>query len=100
VGDVRAATEASGHLRILVTEADAVVAVVHVRDALPLDAADGLAGLPRPVVRLPADMPVYAALTSMRETRTHLVLVEGPEGDGVVTLTDLLRRLFPQAAVA
>lgn len=100
VANVRAATRASGHLRILVTESDEVIGVVHVRDTLVCDETDGLTDLMRPIVRLPADMPVYAALASMRETRTHLVLVTGPDGDGVVTLADVLQRLFPGARAA
>ncbi|MFS0884435.1 hemolysin family protein [Aeromicrobium sp. 179-A 4D2 NHS] len=98
VADVRAAAVSSGHLRILVTDAREVVGVVHVRDTLALSPADGLAGPMRPVVRLEAETPVYSALATMRETRTHLVLVTGPQGDGVLTLTDLLERLFPRTA--
>ena len=46
---------------------------------------------------LAADTTVHEALTSMRETRNHLALVrDGEAVVGVVTLADVLRRLFPQ----
>mgnify|MGYP006217521553 CR=1 FL=1 len=56
---------------------------------------------------LDADTPVHAALKAMRETRNHLAVVTDgdPEGAtrpggvvGVITLADVLRRLFPQPA--
>lgn len=97
VADVRAASVASGHLRILVTEAGRPVGVVHVRDTLALAETDAFAPVVRPVVRFDAGTPVYAALTSMRESRKHLVLVETSDGDVVLTLTDVLERLFPKA---
>jgi len=96
VADVRAATRASGHLRILVRREDALVGMVHVRDTLPADDGQAIDDLVRPVLRLDAATPVYTALTTMRETRNHLVLVDGDAGAGVVTLSDLLERLFPR----
>jgi CBS domain containing-hemolysin-like protein len=40
---------------------------------------------------------MHIALKQMRETRNHLAVVtEGDRVVGVVTLTDVLRRLFPQ----
>jgi CBS domain containing-hemolysin-like protein len=40
---------------------------------------------------------VHAALKTMRETRNHLAVVtDGGALVGVVTLADVLRRLFPQ----
>ncbi len=100
VADVRAATRASGHLRILITRDEAVVGVVHVRDTLQLADCEGLAEVMRPVFRLAATMPVYAALATMRETRNHLALVTGDDGERVVTLADVLLRLFPRASAA
>lgn len=100
VADVRAATKASGHLRILVTRDDAVEGVVHVRDTLLLDDSAGLAGVTRPIFRLDGSMPVYAALATMRETRNHVALVSSEGGEGVVTLTDVLQRLFPRTTAA
>lgn len=99
VAAVRAATQASGHLRILVTR-DQVVGVVHVRDTLTAEDSVTAGELMRPVLRLDASTPVYAALATMRETRNHLAVVEGPGGLGVVTLADVLQRLFPETMAA
>jgi len=99
--DVRAASERSGHLRILVGGRGGVSGVVHVRDTLsePDDRAAG--DVSRPVFSLAADTPVYAALTRMRETRNHLAVVtDGPRVAGVVTMADVLNRLFPQPGEA
>jgi CBS domain containing-hemolysin-like protein len=96
---VQAASLDSGHLRILVTRDDEIVGVVHVRDAMSGGDARSAGEVMRPAFRLDADTPVYSALTAMRETRNHLAIVEsemgGPE---VVTMTDVLLRLFPSAA--
>lgn len=92
VGEVRAATLRSGHLRVLV----GTDAVVHVRDTLVLADEHPVAPLARPVLTLPATTPVYAALATMRETREHLAVVREPGREAaVVTLADLLARLFP-----
>lgn len=103
VADVREAARTSAHLRILVTEpADTsrIVGVVHVRDTLALPDDGGFSEAMRPVFRLDADTPVYAALATMRETRNHLVLVDGLDSTGVLTLNDVLKRLFPTTSVA
>jgi len=103
VGEVREATHRSGHLRILLGAVDGerITGVVHVRDTLT--APDGAPAAPfaRPVFALPATTTVHAALTAMRETRNHLAVVtEDDAVIGVVTLSDVLRRLFPQPATA
>lgn len=50
---------------------------------------------------LDADTTVYAALKAMRETRNHLAVVtDHGEVLGVITLADVLRRLFPQPETA
>lgn len=97
VGDVRAATRVSGHLRILVGSPEAVAGVVHVRDTLPHDDAVPAAPLMREVFRVDQGVPVYSALSSMRATRNHLAVVTGPDDTvtGVVTLSDVMSRLFP-----
>ncbi|MGP4055759.1 CNNM domain-containing protein [Mycobacterium sp. 4D054] len=86
----------SGHLRLLVRDGAAVVGVVHVRDSLSTTAT--ARELMRPVLSVPESTPVYEALRLMRETRNHLVVVDGPSGRGLLTLTDLLYRLLPDAA--
>ncbi|MEU5884156.1 hemolysin family protein [Spirillospora sp. NPDC047279] len=97
VADVQAASHASGHLRILVPAPGTAWQVVHVRDTLTRPASSSIADLTRPVHLVPADLPVYAALTRMRETGEQLALAtEGDEILGVVTITDVLQRLFPR----
>lgn len=93
MADVRTAVQASGHLRILVGDAD----VVHVRDTLAHPDDAPVAPLVRPVLQLSADTPVADALTRMREGRQHLALVRDDGGTtlGVLTLADVLARLFP-----
>jgi CBS domain containing-hemolysin-like protein len=105
VGEVREVAHSSGHLRILLGAADGeqITGVVHVRDTLTaLDDAPA-APFARPVFALAADTTVHAALKAMRETRNHLAVVtdgdtEGGAVIGVVTLADVLRRLFPRPA--
>ncbi len=95
--DVRAATRASGHLRVLVGTGGSVDGVVHVRDTLTEPDQRPAAELMRPVFTVLAETPVYSALTAMRETRNPLAVVTGSGGEivGVITLADLLARLFP-----
>lgn len=85
----------TGHLRLFVRDGAATVGVVHVRDSL--SSTQTARELMRPVFTLPEQTPVYEALRAMRETRNHLVVVEGPSGRGLLTLTDLLHRLLPTA---
>jgi CBS domain containing-hemolysin-like protein len=103
VGEVRDATRRSGHLRILLGAVDGerVTGVVHVRDTLTEPDGSAVAPFARPVFTLEAGTTVHVALKAMRETRNHLALVtEGGAVLGVVTLSDVLRRLFPQPADA
>jgi CBS domain containing-hemolysin-like protein len=95
---VRSAARTSGHLRILVTSGSTITGVLHVRDTLPLTEEAAIGELVRPVLRLDASTPVYTALATMRETRNHLIVVDGATGPGVLTLTDVLQRLFPRTA--
>lgn len=99
VGDVQDASRRSGHLRILVGGTDRAVGVVHVRDTLAVAAGEPIEPLTRPVLGLPADTKVYSALARMRETSNQLAVVTDPaDADrmlGLVTIADLLQRLFP-----
>ena len=99
VGEVRAATRRSGHLRILlgVGAGERPTQVVHVRDTLAATEQVAAADFARPVFALPAETTVHAALAAMRETRNHLAVVTDADTVlGVVTLADVLQRLFPQ----
>ncbi|NMR21155.1 hemolysin family protein [Cellulomonas fimi] len=97
VEDVRAATRATGHLRILVGTTGSVEGVVHVRDTLTEPEDRPVLDLMRPAFTIGADTPVYSALTAMRESRNHLAVVSDAETFvGVVTLADVLSRLFPR----
>jgi CBS domain containing-hemolysin-like protein len=97
VGDVRAATRRTGHLRVLTREGERIVGVVHVRDTLVAADDASVAEFARPVFRLDADTTVHGALKAMRESRNHLALVTQDDGVvGVITLADVLRRLFPR----
>jgi CBS domain containing-hemolysin-like protein len=101
VGDVREVARQSGHLRILLRDGEQISSVVHVRDTLIAPDDAPAAQFARPVFTLDADTTVHAALRSMRETRNHLAVVtEAGAVAGVITLADVLRRLFPLAATA
>lgn len=110
VEEVRELARRSGHLRILLRDEAAtgepdggLRQVVHVRDTLALNPEAMVHEVARPTFLLEATTPVYAALTTMREQRQHLVLVtEGGEGGRVAVLTmeDVMRRLFPAPTAA
>lgn len=97
VREVQEATQRSGHLRILLGAGPDVHGVVHVRDTLSSPSELPAAAVMRPAFTLAAHTPVYTALARMRETSNHLAVVhDGEELVGVVTLSDVLSRLFPQ----
>ncbi|GAA1095787.1 hemolysin family protein [Tsukamurella strandjordii] len=96
---VRAEADRTGHLRLLIDDGAAVLGMVHVRDCLQVPDEARATDLMRPVLFLTADEPAYAALGSMRDSRTHLVVVQRADGaTAVVTLSDLLGRLMPTAS--
>ncbi|BBY15203.1 CNNM domain-containing protein [Mycolicibacterium litorale] len=96
--EIQRTAHATGHLRLLVRDGATTVGVVHVRDSLP---GSGTARtLMRPVLTMAEETPVYEALRTMRETRSHLVVVDGAGGRGLLTLTDLLHRLLPGEAAS
>ncbi|MFD2082685.1 Hemolysin, contains CBS domains [Actinopolymorpha cephalotaxi] len=93
---IRDTARETGHLRLLVRRAGEVVGVVHVRDALTRPHHPARDLMSAPVTRMPANTPIYKALTTMRVTRSHLALVEGTDGTllGLVTLQDLVDELL------
>lgn len=99
VAQVQEASRRSGHLRILVTTPAGPTGIVHVRDTLA-DAPDQpIAPHLRSVFTLAARTPLSEGLESMRRTRNHLAVVtDGDAFRGVVTLSDVLRTLFPEEA--
>ena len=100
--DIRVAGQRSGHLRLLVRGDAGVEGVVHVRDSLQAPPSFTARALMRSVLTLPAGTPVYEALRTMRETRSHLAIVLDGDGEvaGLLTLTDVLQRLLPAAGAA
>lgn len=97
--EVRDAARASGHLRILLREPDGHLAgMVHVRDTLNRSDDERADALRRDVLVLADDTLVHEALTEMRASRTHLVVVTGPPVAAVLTLDDLVGRLLPSPA--
>lgn len=102
VADVRAAAQRSGHLRILLGDQDGRLSqVVHVRDVLLEPDHEPAVAFARPVLLAAAALPVHELLRSMREKRVQLALVEGDGAlVGVITLTDVVRRLLPHTPTA
>jgi CBS domain containing-hemolysin-like protein len=101
VGAVREVTRRTGHLRILLGDRARLTGVVHVRDTLTAPGEAPAAGFARPVFTLDVDTTVHAALKAMRETRNHLAVVTDSGAVlGVITLSDVLRRLFPEPTPA
>lgn len=104
VGQVRLASERSGHHRIIVGDhigldasgaTDArVVGVVHVRDTLTSPENMPIRRLIRPLLRLPADQSIYESLAHMRRTSSHIaVVMDGGHYVGLVTLSDVISGL-------
>lgn len=100
VDDVRRAAAESGHLRILVERADAArgvtPGVIHVRDVLQQPGDSKIDAHVREPRVFDADTRVYEALTTMREAGEQFAVVaRDGEFAGVMTLTDILRRVLP-----
>jgi CBS domain containing-hemolysin-like protein len=104
VGQVRMASENSGHHRIIVGDQmgelprdslnTRVVGVVHVRDTLTSSENTPIRRLIRPILRLPADQSIYESLAQMRRTSSHIaVVMEGVQVVGLVTLSDVISGL-------
>ncbi|KAB1645647.1 DUF21 domain-containing protein [Pseudoclavibacter sp. CFCC 14310] len=96
--DVRDVAAASGHLRVLV-ERSGTPGVVHVRDLLLHDDDDRIDDLVREPLEFAVDLPAHAALARMRKTgRQFAVATRDGAFVGVVTMSDVLRRVLPNGA--
>jgi CBS domain containing-hemolysin-like protein len=97
--DIRAAGADTGHLRLLVRGSAGIEGVVHVRDSLTVPSATTARELMRPALTLDTATPVYAALQTMRETRSHLaVITDGAQTCGLLTLNEVVEKLLPAGA--
>ncbi|MES4905473.1 MULTISPECIES: hemolysin family protein [unclassified Streptomyces] len=89
---------ASGFSRFpVVDDSGRILGYLHVKDALdarPRDLPFRLDQL-RPIARVRSQTALDDVLTAMRDSRTHLAAVSGPEGrlEGLVTMEDVLREL-------
>lgn len=97
VADVQNAAARSRHMRILVGGQEGEVpAVVHVRDTLLEQRERPVREIARPAFTLDADTPIYEALGRMRGASEQLAaLVQGGRFIGVVTATDVMKRILP-----
>lgn len=92
---IRAEARRTGHLRLVVYEGASPAGVLHVRDAMAAAQGTTAADLMHPALALAAGTPMYAGLNIMRESRSHLALVEDDDHPvGLVTLQDLVDRLL------
>ncbi|MGW5520720.1 hemolysin family protein [Gordonia sp. NPDC003950] len=88
----------TGHLRLLVREGDRVCGVVHVRDSLDAPTGATAGDLMRDVLELDPGLPVYDALSRMRQYRNHIaVVVDEGRVTGVLSIDDVLTRLLATA---
>ncbi|WP_150251659.1 hemolysin family protein [Nocardiopsis deserti] len=95
VDDIKQVSRETTHLRLVVMDGEEPVGVLHVREALTSPEGTTAADLMRPVLTLASETPMYAAMGIMRESRSHLSLVESDgEVIGLVTLQDILDRLL------
>ncbi|MCO5969769.1 CNNM domain-containing protein [Actinoallomurus soli] len=96
--EIRRASAASGHTRLLVRDGRARVSgLLHVRDALSPGPDGRTAGdMTYPVPTLSLDTTVLAAVSALRRARAQLALVATPENPfiGIVSLDDLLSELL------
>ncbi|MEH3076036.1 MAG: CBS domain-containing protein [Quadrisphaera sp.] len=90
---------APGTCGVLVEDGDSVPRrVVHVRDTLLLADGAPVADRSSEVLTMDPGTPLGTALAAMRRTSNQLVLVraDGAAAQGVVTVSDIIGRLFPE----
>lgn len=93
--------QSASHSRypVIGEDLDDVIGFVHIRDLADLDNAERNAPvrqLVRPVMSLPQTVKILRALTEMRQTKQHLVIVRDEYGGtaGIVTMEDLVEELI------
>ena len=98
--DVEAISRDSGRSRLLVTDMDSVVGLVHVRDAMRATArgrqAQPLREFIQTTVTLPAALHLIDAVSMMRQQRAQLALVADGTGVpvGLASLEDILEQIL------
>jgi len=98
IDQIRAVARSTGHLRLVVRDSGQPVGVVHVRDTYAAGSSATAADLARPMLTLPADQPIYQALTTLRRQHGQFAMVhDGDTPIGLITMHDLIDRLFPSA---
>lgn len=97
IAHVQAVSQQTGHRRILLRDGSRTVGLVHVRDTLSQsDTTTPAAPLAREPYRLPSSTRLRKAVMHMQRTSNHLVVVTDGERElGLVSITDILPRLFP-----
>ncbi|MGX7694233.1 HlyC/CorC family transporter [Gordonia polyisoprenivorans] len=96
---IEARARDSGHLRLVARDGPRVSGVVHVRDCLEAAPDASAADLMRPVLEMTPALPVYDALSRMRQYRNHIaVVVDDGRVIGVLSIDDVLTRLLATAS--
>ncbi|MCF8612123.1 hemolysin family protein [Gordonia sp. HY285] len=103
--DIEATADRTGHLRLLVRDSDTapVEGIIHVRDSLQAGPTVTARDLQRPALTIKGTTPAYEALQAMRKTRNHLAIITDADTAaiiGLVTITDVLKRLLPADGAA
>ncbi len=95
------AVQGAAHSRypVIGEDLDDVIGFVHIRDLADLDTVERnapVSQLVRPVMSLPQTVKILRALTEMRQTKQHLVIVRDEYGGtaGIVTIEDLVEELI------
>lgn len=97
VAQVQDAAARTGHMRILVLNGRGTPEVVHVRDTLMEPDDTPARPLARPAMPLDAQTPVYEALAQARSSSEQLMVVmDGDDFLGVITVSDILRKVLPK----
>jgi putative hemolysin len=80
---------------------DDVIGMVHVKDTLAIgDKEVPVTTILRPILKIDSSMKVDEVLRIMKEKRTHLALLQKPDGTtkGLVSMEDLIEEIFGEIA--